>query len=198
MKTLRASGLVEFRLPQHGPAALTAPEEDNLEIPIKNLLERTSGLVLRLKHLSTIPNREVGSTSTNLTDQVGDSLEDVVLRKTDIIQEKDRFLVLQQWEGFVTEVGFDFFGVKLIDLTAGKTNVSEEAELPISDLSEDDRKILQEGAVLRWLIGYRISPHGTRQRFSSIFLRRVAGPTEDRISEIRREASKLAASIRWE
>jgi hypothetical protein len=197
MKRATPSGIVEFRIPQHGPLAVTAPEREKLDAPINNLIERKFGFIHRFKNPS-IPNQDGAPTSTSSPVEVGGSLEDVVLRKLDVIQEKDRLLVLQQWEGVVTEVYSDSFLTNLVDLTAGETDVSDEAELPMGDLSADDRKILQQGAVFRWLIGYRISPRGTRERISSIFFRRVAGPTEDQISEMKKEARQLAASIRWE
>jgi hypothetical protein len=198
MKKAVPSGLVEFRRPQYGPLSATAPDEERLEAPIKNLIDRKIGFVHGFKNPVSISSQDRVSTSTDVAVDVASSLEDVVLRTMDTIQEKDRLAVLQQWEGFVTEVYSDSFLANLIDMTAAETDISEEAELPMSDLSSDDRKILQQGAVFRWLIGYRISPRDTRQRFSSILLRRVAGPTDDQISEMKREARHLARSTRWE
>jgi hypothetical protein len=195
MKKTAPSRVVELRIPQHGPVAATAPEDDKLEVMIKSLLDRR---VVRLQHPPETPNQTGDSTTTESALDIADELEDIVLRKPDLVQEKDQLLVLQQWEGYVTDIGADSFDANLIDLTAGNIEPSEEAELPVSDLSRDDRRILQKGAVFRWLIGYRISPRGTRQRFSSIFFRRVAAPTDDQISETRKEAKILAASIRWE
>src|SRR5690242_19901415 len=109
MKKAIPSGLVEFRLPQHGPAWVTAPEKEKLEAPINNLVERKFGFVYRFKNPASLSNQERASTSTGVVVEVGDSLRDVVLRTADAIQEKDRLLVLQQWEGFVTEVYSDSF-----------------------------------------------------------------------------------------
>jgi hypothetical protein len=198
MRTPAPSRVVELRDPLHGPAPLTAPEPEILELPIKNLLARKVELVLQLQHLAATPNKDAGSTSVDSMLNVGDKLEDIVLRKIDVVGEKDQLLILQQWEGFATDIGSNSFSANLIDLTAGDTDPSEEVELPLSDLSKDDRRILHQGAVFRWLIGYRISPRGTRQRFSFIFFRRMAALTDDQMSETRREARTLAASIRWD
>src|ERR1700730_2554019 len=78
--------------------------------------------------------------------------------------ERATFSPLQEWEGVVAEIGADSLTGLLVDLTAKKTRPEEKMEFPISDLSDDDRTLLREGAIFRWLIGYQ-KQHGTKSEF---------------------------------
>ena len=62
---------------------------------------------------------------------------------------------LQEWEGRVVKIGTEEFTARLVDLTAGQTLETEEADFLIVDLSDGDRALLRENAIFRWLIGYR-------------------------------------------
>src|SRR5438270_14021599 len=98
--------VLEIRIPQHGPLTTTAPEREELEAPINNLIERKFGFIHRFRN-PELSNQDGNSRSTSVAVEAAGSLEDVVLRKPDLVQEKDRLLVLQQWEGIIIEVYFD-------------------------------------------------------------------------------------------
>ena len=90
---------------------------------------------------------------------------------------------LQEWEGWVVEIGEDEFLARLVDVTAGAT-VSEpewieeeEALIPFSEIDEDDLKQLREGSIFRWVIGYERSPSGTKRRVSDIVFRDLPAVT---------------------
>ena len=75
----------------------------------------------------------------------------------------------QEWEGMVLSVNSVDFVARLLDITAGATYEEEEATIPLSDLSDDDRAKVEIGAVFRWVVGYenRRWHEATRPRSSS-------------------------------
>ena len=85
---------------------------------------------------------------------------------------------LQEWEGYVVEIGETDFTTRLIDLTAGADHEEEEAVIPIAELSDDDAGKMREGSVFRWVIGYERSPAGTKKRVSQIVFRDLPTMTE--------------------
>lgn len=85
---------------------------------------------------------------------------------------------LQEWEGYVVEVGETDFVAHLTDLTAGADREEEEAVIPIAELSDDDAGKMREGSVFRWVIGYERSPAGTKKRVSQIVFRDLPAMTE--------------------
>jgi hypothetical protein len=101
-----------------------------------------------------------------------------------------REIKLQEWEGQVQEVGSHYFSARLVDLTAGENEETEEAELPLDDLIESDRDLLVPGAVFRWVIGYRYLD-GQKERFTRVVIRRLPMWTEQEIRSADREADDL-------
>lgn len=108
------------------------------------------------------------------------------------------FYPLQEWEGHVIEVGDKTFKARLIDITAGERHDREEVELPIDDLTDDDREILAPGRVFRWAIGYQRSRAGSKKRVSQIVFRRLPQWTERELAEAKEEGRQLSAAIKWE
>ena len=97
---------------------------------------------------------------------------------------------LQEWEGYVLEVGSDNFTARLLDLTAGSSIEEEEAEVPIEEISEQDRLKVQPGAIFRWVIGYERSPAGVRKRVSVIVFRDLPAVTERNLQDGREWATE--------
>ena len=85
---------------------------------------------------------------------------------------------LQEWEGYVVEIGKEEFVARLIDITAGASYEEEEATIPISDLSDDDAAKMQKGGIFRWVVGYERSVAGTKKRVSQIVFRDLPAMTE--------------------
>ena len=102
------------------------------------------------------------------------------------------FHLLQEWEGYVTEIGEDDFTVQLLDLTAGSSDEEEEAVISLSEISEDDLKRLRLGSIFRWVIGYERSASGTKQRVSRIVFRELPVVTKQDIAEAEERARKTA------
>jgi hypothetical protein len=101
-----------------------------------------------------------------------------------------REIKLQEWEGQVERVGRRYFYGRLVDLTTGETEETEEVDFPIDDLTDSDRKLLVPGAVFRWIIGYRYN-RGQKDRFSRIVIRRLPIWTSDEIRAADERATKL-------
>jgi hypothetical protein len=111
--------------------------------------------------------------------------------------ERATFSPLQEWEGFVNEIGVDCFTGLLVDLTAKKTRAEEQMEFPISDLSEDDRSLLREGAIFRWSIGYQ-TQHGTKKRVSQVVFRRLPVWTRSDFEESNQKVKEIVENIVWD
>ena len=89
-----------------------------------------------------------------------------------------RLHALQEWEGYVVEIGGEEFTARLTDITAGASYEQEEAIIPLSELSDGDAAKMREGSVFRWVIGYERSASGTKKRVSQIVFRDLPAITE--------------------
>ena len=107
------------------------------------------------------------------------------------------FHPLQEWEGYVTAIDDETFSARLTDVTIGDQLETEDVELPISDLDDEDRRLLAPGRVFRWAIGYQRS-RGSKRRVSQIVFRRLPQWTERDLSQAEEEAKALSAKMRWE
>lgn len=80
-------------------------------------------------------------------------------------------VALQEWEGYVIEIGEDEFVSRLWDITAGAKREEEEATIPLEEISEEDRDKIRLGSIFRWVIGYQRSVAGNRRRVSEVVFR---------------------------
>ncbi len=92
---------------------------------------------------------------------------------------------LQEWEGYVVEMGGRELVARLVDLTAGSTHEEEEAVIPMAEVSECDVVSVRVGSIFRWIIGYERSPSGTKKRVSRIVFRDLPRMTEHDFQEAR-------------
>lgn len=102
------------------------------------------------------------------------------------------FRLLQEWEGYVIEIGEDDFTARLLDLTAGSLYEEEEVVIPLSKILKDDLKRMQLGSIFRWVIGYERSASGTKERASHIVFRDLPVVTRQDIAEGEKWARKVA------
>ncbi len=86
---------------------------------------------------------------------------------------KITFNALQEWEGYILEIGDEKFTARLLDLTADASLAEEEAEIPLSEISKNDRDQIGPGSIFRWSIGYERSLAGTKKRVSHIVFRDI-------------------------
>lgn len=103
----------------------------------------------------------------------------------------ESFQTLQSWEGVITEVLSSYFIARVIEKNS---NEEEEAEIPVDEISPQDRKYLQVGQRFYWTIGYRQSKSGQRTRQSLILLRRRAAARPTKRVKVNTWASRVASS----
>lgn len=82
-------------------------------------------------------------------------------------------VITHQWEGTVQSVSGDSFAAVLRSLSEQPGTSEKVADIPVEDVSADDRELLSEGAVFYWTVGQSVSLRGTMERFSSIRFRRL-------------------------
>jgi hypothetical protein len=101
------------------------------------------------------------------------------------------FSPVQEWEGYVRAFGRDSLSADLVDMTAYGKRITQQAEIPLEELSDNDREKLRIGAVFRWAIGYQRTPRGTKMRVSNIVFRDLPRWTQKDLREAREEAAEL-------
>ncbi len=102
---------------------------------------------------------------------------------------------LQEWEGYVVDIGEDKFAARLTDLAAGHSHESEEAEIPLTEISESDASRMVVGSIFRWVIGYERSIEGTRRRISQIVFRDLPRMTEGDLRKGREWAESVVSAF---
>ena len=156
------------------------------------------------------PYTEFGSDPLTSTRDMGQALESTVVPSmayygvpvddaTSVFPQTPSMHPLQEWEGWVVEVGDDEFVARLTDLTdltAGLGTLEEEAIIPNSEISEDDLNRLREGSIFRWVIGYERSRSGTKRRISQIVFRDLPIMTAEDISMGEEWARKVSQALR--
>jgi hypothetical protein len=108
------------------------------------------------------------------------------------------FSVLQEWEGYVVSISNETFTARLIDLTRNCTIEEEEADFPLADLEDADQLKISPGAIFRWVIGYRRSPGGSKDRLSRIVFRNLPAWTTKEIEKNRQKAAEWASQLNVE
>ena len=81
------------------------------------------------------------------------------------------FHARQEWEGHVVAINETDFTARLVDLTAGGAYEEEEADIPLEEISDSDAARLQVGSIFRWVIGFKRSALGQKERTSLIVFR---------------------------
>ena len=103
-------------------------------------------------------------------------------------QRATLFTSLIKWRGVVLEIYKDCFLCKLVDQDGNSPD--EEAEILLSEISDEDLQLIDIGAVFYWSIGYQTNPSGSRTRSSIIRFRRLPVWRSDELSEAKKKAEK--------
>lgn len=158
---------------------------------VEAVLEQTRGTTLRDPRSAetSIENRP---TSAGINSDVSSIIDLPSLDQVSHTTPRVIFHALQEWEGYVIEIGEDDFTVRLLDLTAGSSHEEEEAVIPLSEISEDDLNRLRLGSIFRWVIGYERSASGTKRRVSQIVFRDLPVVTKQDIAEGEEWARRVA------
>lgn len=101
---------------------------------------------------------------------------------------------LQEWEGYITEIGDAEVTASLVDLTAGATYAGEEATIPLEEISEADISKVQVGSIFRWVIGYERTGE-TKKRVSHIVFRDLPAMTESDLRDGEEWARRILAAF---
>lgn len=102
---------------------------------------------------------------------------------------------MQEWEGYVLEIGATEFVARLVDVTTGASHEGEEAVIPRTELSDGDDSKMRVGSIFRWVIGYERSPAGTKKRVSQIVFRDLPAITASDLQTGRDWGRKMARSL---
>ncbi|MBF0549269.1 MAG: hypothetical protein HQK60_01920 [Deltaproteobacteria bacterium] len=148
------------------------------------------GSDLLLSHFGQPIGRIIPTTVETVT-----TIESSVVQPPPSPSRQDTFISLQKWEGTVSYIGEESFMACLFDLTA--PGPDEEAEIPIKEISLDDRELLKPGAVFYWSIGYQDSKKGQRTRASKIRFRRLPAWRIEEIKGAEDDARKIGDLIGW-
>jgi len=104
-------------------------------------------------------------------------------------------LSTERWEGTVLDVGEDAFRARLVDLD--QSTADEEAEIFLSEVSDEDLPLLKRGALFYWSIGYHTDRRGQRTKSSLIRFRRLPTWTKADLKEAERAAEMTSSVLRW-
>jgi len=127
------------------------------------------------------------------------NVADIFPKKIPIRQEtRYSFALLQEWEGYVVSISNETFTARLMDITSNATIEDEEADFLLSDLDDNDRRKISPGSIFRWVIGYRRSPGGTKDRSSRIVFRNLPAWTTKEIEKNLHNASEWESNINVE
>lgn len=97
------------------------------------------------------------------------------LSRATFAEPDDPFRALQQWVGYVVGIDEETFQAQLKPLIG--EGGDQYAEIYLSELDDEERKLVVEGAVFYWTIGYHETASGRRNE-SVIRFRRLPPPTE--------------------
>ena len=111
------------------------------------------------------------------------------------VQATVSFHAIQEWEGYIIEIGDTDFVARLVDLTAGATHEEEEALIPLAEISDDDAAGMQLGSIFRWVIGYERSEAGTKKRVSQFVFRDLPVVTKSDLREGESWAREIIRSL---
>lgn len=151
-----------------------------------------------VKHAGEEAERELAENPTEASTELPSSLE---LKSAPVViypgplRPKERFKVLQQFEGTVLEISDEECRARVQDL--GRSEVVEEITFLTEEISESDRKIAVPGSVFYWDIGYQDRIDGQRLRVSVIRFRRIPEWKEKDFAVASREAESLSERLGW-
>ena len=108
-------------------------------------------------------------------------------------QRATMFRSFIKWRGVVLKIYEDCFLCRLVDQDGNSPD--EEAEILLTEISDEDLQLIDIGAVFYWSIGYQINPSGTRTRSSIIRFRRLPVWRSEELSEAQKKAEKTLIAL---
>jgi hypothetical protein len=151
----------------------------------------TGGTAITPDAPSSSAANESPTTDDDVANQQLEGPPRVVKVPTIGLGEASRFEVLQQWEGVVDMIAPGEFTATLHDLTH-PTMPPEEATFDLSEVSEGDLDLVEQGAVFYWVLGYkRSTAGGQKTRTSDLIFRRLPIWSASDLSRAIKEAEAL-------
>lgn len=114
------------------------------------------------------------------------------------VQAQRSLTPISEWEGYVESIDGELFTVRLVNTRSGDTLPDEEAEFSTSELSGDQRKSLEVGAIVRWVVGLERLVTDQRRRVSELHFRRLPAHTKRDYTRAFERARSLISEIEWD
>ena len=114
------------------------------------------------------------------------------------VQAQRSLTPISEWEGYVESIEGEMFTVRLVNTRSGDTLPDEEAEFSTSELSGDQRKRLEVGAIVRWVVGLERLATDQRRRVSELHFRRLPAHTKLDYARAFERARDLISEIEWD
>jgi hypothetical protein len=141
------------------------------------------------------PELTTDSSESGALEAVHPKMLPTITRISSKLPAQDSFLLMQKWQGVVTQIGDDSFLATLKDLITDSDD--EEAEIYTEEISKSDIPLLAKGAVFYWCIGYRDTLAGQRIRASEIRFRRLPTWSKRELDTARKEADSISELLKW-
>ena len=103
-----------------------------------------------------------------------------------------------EWEGYVESITENEFSVRMMDVRSKSPLPVDQATFSKDDVSEYDRKLLVEGAIVRWIIGRERLPTGQVRNVSELHFRRLPAHSEKDYKRAHEKACSLLEAIIWD
>ena len=112
------------------------------------------------------------------------------------VQPTEDFNSVRNWEGVVLSVGEDTFFARVRDPDE-KSDLGETTlEVPIEDVTEDEKPLLTEGAVFYLTLGYRQMPGQPRRKDATLIFRRMPAWSKNRLAAAQKLEKKLTSILK--
>ena len=107
----------------------------------------------------------------------------------------ESFSAVQEWQGYVVEIGKTEILARLTDVTGGSLYEGEVATIPLDEISDNDQEKMETGSIFRWVIGFQRSPLGTKKRVSLIVFRDLPAMRNVDFEQGQRWADRMFQSL---
>lgn len=104
-------------------------------------------------------------------------------------------VALQSWEGEVLVVKEDGFVARLKNLVS--EDFDEEIEMPLGEIAEDDKTLIEPGAFFYWSVGRETTAAGQVKRTSVVKFRRLPLWSMRELVDAKKKAADVRGLIGW-
>ena len=103
-----------------------------------------------------------------------------------------------EWEGYVESITEDKFVVKMTNVRTDSSLPTDQAVFSKNEVSEHERHLLNEGAIVRWVIGRERLSTGQVRKVAELHFRRLPAHTDADYQRALKKANALLAEIDWD